>query len=223
MVRASKTASTTSVSATPVAPVSADNVQKPKAVSKKAVKTVEPIVPVIDVPVDATVVTTEIETVDAASVLDLLAAYGAKVHQHVAEAVQLKNEFKALEKRVQRELKNAQKKASNRKRTSGNRQPSGFIKPTLISAELATFLGKPEGTELARTAVSKEINQYIRANSLQEPTNGRKINPDAKLSKLLKIGKGEELTYFNLQRYMKHHFVKADSTVVQVAAPATTV
>jgi len=208
MVRASKTASTTNVSATPVAPVSvADNVQKPKA-TKKAVKTVEPVVPVVDAPV---VDVPESEVADATSVLDILAAYGAKVHQHVAEAVQLKNEFKALEKRVQRELKNAQKKASNRKRTSGNRQPSGFIKPTLISPELAAFLGKPEGTELARTAVSKEINQYIRANNLQEPTNGRKINPDAKLSKLLKIGKGEELTYFNLQRYMKHHFVKTEA------------
>jgi len=206
MVRASKTASTSIVSATPVVPAPVDTVQKPKA--KKSVKTVDPVVPPVDTPVDTVV--PETEAVDATSVLDILAAYGAKVHQHVAEAVQLKNEFKAIEKRVQRELKNAQKKASNRKRTSGNRQPSGFIKPTLISTELAAFLGKPDGTELARTAVSKEINQYIRANSLQEPTNGRKINPDAKLAKLLKIGKGEELTYFNLQRYMKHHFVKAE-------------
>jgi len=218
MVRASKTASTSNVSATPVAPVSVDNVQKPKAV-KKTAKVVEPVVaPVADVSVDTVV--PETETIDAVSVLDLLSAYGAKVHQHVAEAVQLKNEFKALEKRVQREIKNAQKKASNRKRTSGNRQPSGFIKPTLISNELASFLGKPVGTELARTAVSREINQYIRANSLQEPTNGRKINPDAKLSKLLKIGKDEELTYFNLQRYMKHHFVKVDPAVAPV--PTTT-
>jgi len=215
MVRASKTASTSNVSATPVAPVSVDNVQKPKAV-KKTAKVVEPVVaPVADVSVDTVV--PETETIDAVSVLDLLSAYGAKVHQHVAEAVQLKNEFKALEKRVQREIKNAQKKASNRKRTSGNRQPSGFIKPTLISNELASFLGKPVGTELARTAVSREINQYIRANSLQEPTNGRKINPDAKLSKLLKIGKDEELTYFNLQRYMKHHFVK--TAVAPAPAP----
>ena len=29
-----------------------------------------------------------------------------------------------------------------------------------------------------------------------------------KLTKLLKIGAGEVLTYFNLQRYMKVHFVK---------------
>ena len=151
------------------------------------------------------------------SVVERLADYGKLVLANLAAATQLKNEFKALEKSVIRDLKNAQKKASNRKRTSGNRQPSGFIKPTLISDELAVFLGKPSGTELARTAVSKEINGYIRANSLQDPANGRKIHPDVKLSKLLKIAKGDELTYFNLQRYMKHHFVKVTPAAV---APA---
>jgi chromatin remodeling complex protein RSC6 len=107
-----------------------------------------------------------------------------------------------------RELKASQKLNTKRKRKSGNRAPSGFVKPTRISDELAEFLGKTVGTEMARTVVSKEINSYIRANKLQDPANGRKINPDLKLSKLLKINKGEELTYFNLQKYMKHHFIK---------------
>ena len=62
---------------------------------------------------------------------------------------------------------------------------------------------------MARTEVSKEINAYIRSKSLQDKENGRKIHPDASLTKLLNIGKEDELTYFNLQRYMKHHFVKA--------------
>jgi chromatin remodeling complex protein RSC6 len=78
----------------------------------------------------------------------------------------------------------------------------------LISAELATFLGKTQGTEMARTEVTREINAYIRANSLQDKTNGRLIHPDTKLASLLNIKNGEELTYFNLQRYMKHHFIK---------------
>jgi upstream activation factor subunit UAF30 len=120
----------------------------------------------------------------------------------------LKNEYKSIEKAVAREIKLAQKASSKRKKSTGNRQPSGFVKPTRISDELAAFLGKPVGTELARTSVSKEINLYIRTNSLQDPTNGRKILPDAKLSKLLKVSKDDEVTYFNLQRYMKHHFVK---------------
>ena len=57
--------------------------------------------------------------------------------------------------------------------------------------------------------ILKEINAYIRAKSLQDKENGRKIHPDAALTKLLQVQKGDELTYFNLQRYMKHHFIKA--------------
>ena len=59
---------------------------------------------------------------------------------------------------------------------------------------------------MARTEVTREINTYIRAHSLQDKDNGRKIIPDTKLKGLLKIKKGEELTYFNLQKYMKVHF-----------------
>jgi chromatin remodeling complex protein RSC6 len=81
----------------------------------------------------------------------------------------------------------------------------------LISDELAVFLGKAAGTEMARTAVSKEINAYIRTNQLQDKTNGRIIVPDAKLATLLKTQPSDELTYFNLQRFMKHHFVKAEA------------
>ena len=86
------------------------------------------------------------------------------------------------------------------------RGPIGFIKPSHISDELAVFLGKPVGTMMARTEVSKEINTYIRVHGLQDAQNGRVINPDAKLRKLLRLPNGDELTYFNLQKYMKHHF-----------------
>jgi chromatin remodeling complex protein RSC6 len=122
---------------------------------------------------------------------------------------QLKTEFRVLEKKWTRDLKNAQKKGSRVKRNGNpNRSPSGFVKPTRISDELATFLGKESGTEMARTAVTRDINAYIRANNLQDSDNGRKINPDSKLLALLKLQKGEELTYFNLQRYMSPHFYK---------------
>jgi hypothetical protein len=91
---------------------------------------------------------------------------------------------------------------------SYERGPSGFLKPTIISNELAEFLGKAIGTEMARTEVSKEINSYIRAYGLQDRQNGRRINPDEKLRKLLRLSEGDELTYFNLQKHMKPHFIK---------------
>ena len=120
----------------------------------------------------------------------------------------LKIHVRAVEKKAVRELKAANKVSKKRQKAKGNRQPSGFVKPTLISSELATFLGKPTGTEMARTEVTREINKYIRSHDLQDKSNGRKINPDDKLRSLLKLKKNDELTYFNLQRYMSPHFAK---------------
>ena len=125
----------------------------------------------------------------------------------------LLTDFRSLQKRAEREMKQAAKNGQKRKRKSGNRAPSGFVKPTLISDQLADFLNKPRGSELARTDVTREINAYIRANNLQDKDNGRKINPDTKLKKLLAIKPSDELTYFNLQRYMSPHFQKADQTM----------
>jgi chromatin remodeling complex protein RSC6 len=145
---------------------------------------------------------------DDSSVASKLADFNGKLQQFVGLLSALKTQFKALEKDVNRELKASLKASSKKSKRSGNRQPSGFVRPTLISEELAQFLGKPVGTELARTAVSKEINKYIRDNNLQDKANGRQINADPKLTALLKLQSGDVLTYFNLQRYMKHHFIK---------------
>ena len=65
-------------------------------------------------------------------------------------------------------MKAAKKLSQKKKRKNTNRAPSGFVKPTLISGELAAFLEKPTGTEMARTEVTREINKYIRAHDLQD-------------------------------------------------------
>jgi len=141
----------------------------------------------------------------------------AKLQQVSSLLSSLKSEFRTLEKKATRELKAAQKASAKRKRKAGNRSPSGFVKPTLISNELAAFLGKDIGTQMARTEVTREINAYIRANKLQDPQNGRKINADTKLTSLLKLSPGDELTYFNLQKYMSPHFAKASKAIVESA------
>jgi upstream activation factor subunit UAF30 len=150
---------------------------------------------------------------------DLLAQsteFFAKLNQFSSMFASLKTEYRSLEKKWTRELKVAQKSQAKRKRKSGNRQPSGFVKPTKISDELAKFLEKPVGSEMARTDVTREINTYIRAHKLQDKDNGRKINPDTKLATLLKLKKTDELTYFNLQRYMSPHFYKSEKAAAVV-------
>ena len=147
------------------------------------------------------------------------ALYGSvltKLQSAQAILVSLRSEVNELKRQHARELR-AANKANKRRKTNANRAPSGFVKPTLISNELAAFLGKPEGSVLARTEVTREVNAYIRTQKLQDKDNGRKINPDAKLLKLLKLKKGDELTYFNLQKYMAAHFAKSS------AAPAASV
>jgi chromatin remodeling complex protein RSC6 len=121
----------------------------------------------------------------------------------------LKSEFRSLEKKASRELRTATKAGAKRKRKNGNRSPSGFVKPTLISDELASFLGRQPGSEMARTEVTREINEYIRTHKLQHPENGRRIQADEKLMGLLKLTSTDDLTYFNLQRYMSPHFAKS--------------
>jgi chromatin remodeling complex protein RSC6 len=151
------------------------------------------------------------------------ALYGSvltKLQGAQALIASIRSEVNELKRQHARELR-AANKANKRRKTNVNRAPSGFVKPTLISNELAAFLGKPEGSVLARTEVTREVNAYIRTQKLQDKDNGRKIIPDAKLLKLLKLKKGEELTYFNLQKYMAAHFAKSSTALAAAAAAAS--
>ena len=211
MAKAKKTETTTTepvVAAKVVTDTASSKNAKSKSTKKMATSTVEPKIE------DTKTTTTTTETTETIenTFTDAFTEFMAKLQTIVTQINVLKNEFRTLEKKTVRELKVAQKAQAKRKRKSSNRSPSGFVKPTKISNELATFLNKPIGTEMARTEVTREINSYIRSNNLQDKTNGRKINPDKSLAALLKIGNGEELTFFNLQRYMSPHFAKAGAT-----------
>jgi chromatin remodeling complex protein RSC6 len=165
--------------------------------------------PVADVPVVSAV--GAVGAAVEAPKVDVNAAYSESIAKLTAMRHQLSTviaEVKLLQKRADREVKAVQKAGNKRKQRNATRAPSGFVKPTLISDQLAEFLSKEKGTLIARTDVTREINAYIRANKLQDPANGRKINPDAKLKKLLTLKPTDELTYFNLQRYMSQHFQK---------------
>ena len=200
------------------APAPAVVAAAPVVASEKSVKKVKApkaaSAPVAAAPAVVVAATPAAEPVAAAAGVTEFSDFMSKLTQLSTLISSLKTEFRALEKRASRELKTATKASQKRaKRKNTNRAPSGFVKPTLISSELASFLGKTAGTEMARTEVTREINAYIRANQLQDKTNGRRIIADAKLSSLLKLAAGEELTYFNLQRYMSPHFTKSAAPV----------
>ena len=122
----------------------------------------------------------------------------------------LLGQVKKLDKRVHREIKDARKRKRRAKVEEGpdapKRAPSIFERPVQVTDELCAFLVKPKGTLMSRSEVTKGVNNYVKEKSLK---NKHDIKPDAALKKLLLIGEGEPLTYFNLQRYLNRHYVKA--------------
>lgn len=170
--------------------------------------------------VDGAEAATPVAEVDGAVSTALYGSVLTKLQGAQALIASIRSEVNELKRQHARELR-AANKANKRRKTNVNRAPSGFVKPTLISNELAAFLGKPEGSVLARTEVTREVNAYIRTQKLQDKDNGRKINPDAKLLKLLKLKKGDELTYFNLQKYMAAHFAKSSTALAAATAAAS--
>ena len=125
-------------------------------------------------------------------------------------ATNLMADVKKLQKNVNKQVRESNKRNKKRRGTTATngekRPPSGFAKPAKISEALCQFLGQPSGTEMARTEVTKYLTKYIKDHQLQDPSNKRIINCDAQLSGLLNVTPSDEVTYFNLQRYMKPHF-----------------
>lgn len=213
MARTTKTTKAATTTASTPAPVEAKVVKKAKTAVKQetAVKPAKTETKV-EVKTENTIIQADEAETATDSLVDASNEFLAKLQQLNSMISSLKTEYRVLEKKWTRELKTAQKLSSKKKRKAGNRAPSGFVKPTKISDELAKFLNKPLGSEMARTEVTRDINKYIRSNNLQDSSNGRKINADSKLAQLLKLKTTDELTYFNLQRFMSPHFEKASAS-----------
>ena len=196
------------------APVVAAPVVAPvetKKASKKAPKAVAAEVPVVSsTPVEAATVApvAPVTTLD-----DDLKAVSSNLNALRETASTLLSQIKKLEKRVHREMKDARKRRRRVKLDENGveikRAPSIFERPTKVTAELLTFLNKPADTLMSRSEVTKAVNDYVKAHDLK---NKHDIKPDGPLRVLLAIGVDEPLTYFNLQRYLNRHYVKAVPT-----------
>lgn len=207
---AKKTTSTTPepVAATSTPAVATTSPTKAKRSTKtEAVVPVAAPVVVAPTPVEAA---TTAPTAPTTTLDDDLRAVASNLTSLRETASTLLGQVKKLEKRVHREMKDARKRRRRVKLDENGvevkRAPSIFERPTQVTAELLSFLGRPAGTLMSRSEVTKAVNEYVKSHGLK---NKHDIKPDAPLRKLLAIADGEPLTYFNLQRYLNRHYVKA--------------
>jgi chromatin remodeling complex protein RSC6 len=148
----------------------------------------------------------------------------------------LMNTVRTVLKDVEKQNKELEKLRNKKTRTkterSANALPSGITKPVSITDELATFLGVPAGTLVPRNEVTKGVSSYVKKHELYDKENKQKFildsRPEAQVLKTLLGNPTEGVTYFNLQRYLKHHYLNigekaVPAVVTEVVVTPTTV
>lgn len=141
--------------------------------------------------------------------VERVSAVGKEVKELVALGRTLAKEYQQIMK--------VMSKKSKYVKSNDDRPLSGFAMPSLLSDELYEFLNLEKGVKVPRKDVTRMMNEYIKTNGLRDENDKRNIKPDSKLHKIFNSTDKDEITYFNLQTYMKHHFIKEPATA-KVAA-----
>jgi chromatin remodeling complex protein RSC6 len=144
---------------------------------------------------------------DAAPEVSALTKLEEKLAAVAALLKEATAELRAAKKENERMRRIVDKAESKRAKARSN--PNGFAKPAKITDDLCDFLAVPRGTLISRTDVTRKINAYIKEHNLNKPENKRFILPDPKLRKILGTKPEEEISYFQLQKYISRSFVKA--------------
>ena len=193
--------------------------KKPSASKAKKAKKEKKTTPA-PAPVETPVVETPVLTTPAAAeeinYLNEFTEVQDKLKAALTLIKELSSQVSRLEKRVTRDQKvmNKKMKGKVKRVVDPNKPPSGFAKPGKISEELRAFLSLGKDELIARTEVTKRITKYCQEHKLQKAEDRRTIHVDAPLRKLLRIQKGEQLTFFNLQKYMKVHYPNKDGVFI---------
>ena len=188
-----------------VVPAAAPAAPEVKKASKKA--EVAPVVTASSTPAVAPVAEAEVEEEKLESKVKSLTARLVKMREDLSELI---SEAKRLEKAATKVQKVADKRRRRKAPAEGEEgkpaRVSFFQVPTAISPALCAFLGRPAGSTESRSNVTKFITGYVKEHNLM---NKRDINADAKLLALLGLKAEDKLTYFNLQKYLNSHYLKA--------------
>jgi upstream activation factor subunit UAF30 len=127
----------------------------------------------------------------------------------LTEIAAFRTELKSLTKIV-RKIKAKQDDPTGEK--SANRaKNNGFNREQKISEKLRVFLDLPEGKLVSRSTVTRSINEYVKANDLKHPDNGRILVLDKKLRDLLEPPADVQVTFLNLQKFLSPHYTKVEA------------
>jgi chromatin remodeling complex protein RSC6 len=124
--------------------------------------------------------------------------------QEVAKAVKREHRESKRRRKVDPATLNPEERAAWELRRSKN----AFLKLRPLSDELCAFMGLPSKSQKSQTDVTKYVSTYVKSHSCFDPTFKRRILPDAKLAKLLRVTDKNEVTYLNLQTFLKVHYLK---------------
>jgi chromatin remodeling complex protein RSC6 len=130
----------------------------------------------------------------------------AAVHEAQEAAKALKREARDSKKRRRKDP--ADMTPEEKKAWEARRANNAFLKLRPISDELSSFMGLPPKSQRSQTDVTKFVSNYVKTHNCFDPNFKRRIIPDAKLAKLLRVKDGQEVTYLNLQSFLKVHFLK---------------
>jgi chromatin remodeling complex protein RSC6 len=127
-------------------------------------------------------------------------------------AIETNNEVKGIHSLLVRHarkiLKDGEKSDILLENNSEKGKTRGFRRKCSISNKMCDFMGLEPGTNSSRVDVNKAINEYIKKNGLIDKENAQYILPDEKLWSILsEDAKGNKITYFSIQKYIKHHYV----------------
>ena len=206
----------TAAKSAPAAPAPAAPVSKkaPKAATpakKETPAKAEVVVPTVAAPV----VPAQSSEVLLASLTEQLKALSAEFTTKVREAVKATQEAAKAAKKEQRDSKKKRKVSpeqmtpEQRKAWEARRANNAFLVERPLSPELCSFMGISSGSKRSQTQVTKYVSEYVKSHNCFDPSFKRRIIPNAALAKLLRVDDKTEVTYLNLQKYLKVHFLKA--------------
>ena len=209
--KVTKVAEPTPVAAATPAPKAAKAPKAPKA-AKAAPAVASVTVPTVTSPVEAT--PTASSESQLAALAEQLKTLSTELSTRVRDAVRAVQEAAKSAKREARDSKKKKRRdpatmsPEERKAWEARRANNAFLVQRPLTDELCSFMGLKSGEKRSQTEVTKFISEYVKTHSCFDPTFKRRILPNAALAKLLRVSDKEEVTYLNLQSFLKVHFIK---------------